>query len=380
MVGNVATAAVKGLHVAAALASGRFILRSYEILAIYAPFNPIFLLLQQKESVWKVCGKCVLAAKSYVSREAVTDYDGQQSDCGGGNGIDDDAGEGEAEGGSGKDYRTVGTLGAVDGDFALGEADVGHLLRRVGAAEFALGKDAAAAKALSQSTGQRVALYFPKFGNAYLREVCLAGGTHARDETGRRCRGIAYQQGFVCNRVDGIDHPVICFEVEISSSVGSVYAMHRPDIDIGIYGTQALGGNIHFGTSYGLGGGYELAIDVAGRHNIAVHKCYMAYATACQCFGAPRPYASYTEDDDTKATEPLEGRLAQEQLGAIEVLRCVCVHLTSTRRLKSSTTTMYRPLARSRALSPAFSVPLKYVMPSMPYTCTSACSLRLTTS
>lgn len=55
MVGNVATAAVKGLHVAAALASGRFILRSYEILAIYAPFNPIFLLLQQKESVWKVC-------------------------------------------------------------------------------------------------------------------------------------------------------------------------------------------------------------------------------------------------------------------------------------------------------------------------------------
>ena len=54
MVGNVATAAVKGLHVAAALASGRFILRSYEILAIYAPFNPIFLLLQQKESVWKV--------------------------------------------------------------------------------------------------------------------------------------------------------------------------------------------------------------------------------------------------------------------------------------------------------------------------------------
>ena len=49
MFGNVATAAVKGLHVAAALASGRFILRSYEILAIYAPFNPIFLLLQQKE-------------------------------------------------------------------------------------------------------------------------------------------------------------------------------------------------------------------------------------------------------------------------------------------------------------------------------------------
>ena len=87
----------------------------------------------------------------------MTDYDGQQSDCGGGNGIDDDAGEGEAESGSGKDYRTVGTLGAVDGDFALGEADVGHLLRRVGAAEFALGKDAAAAKALSQSTGQRVA-------------------------------------------------------------------------------------------------------------------------------------------------------------------------------------------------------------------------------
>ena len=174
-------------------------------------------------------GKCVLAAKSYVSREGVTDYDGRQSDCGGGNGIDDDAGEGEAEGGSGKDYRTVGTLGAVDGDFALGEADVGHLLRRVGAAEFALGKDAAAAKALSQSTGKRVALYFPKFGNAYLREVCLAGGTHARDETSRRCRGITYQQGFVCNRVDGVDHPVICFEVEISSSIGSVYAMHRPD-------------------------------------------------------------------------------------------------------------------------------------------------------
>ena len=203
----------------------------------------------------------MLAAKSYVSREAVTDYDGLQSDCGGGNGIDDDAGKGEAEGGSGKDYRTVGTLGAVDGDFALGEADVGYLLRRVGAAEFALGKDAAAAKALSQSTGQRVALYFPKFGNAYLREVCLAGGTHARDETSRRCRGIAYQQGFVCNRVDGVDHPVICFEVEISSSVGGVYAMHRPDIDIGIYGTQALGGDIHFGTSYGLGGGYKLAID-----------------------------------------------------------------------------------------------------------------------
>lgn len=50
----------------------------------------------------------------------------------GGGGIDDEAGEGEAEGGSGKDYGAVGTLDAVDGGLALGEADVGHLLRRIG--------------------------------------------------------------------------------------------------------------------------------------------------------------------------------------------------------------------------------------------------------
>lgn len=72
MVGNVATAAVKGLHVAAALASGRFILRSYEILAIYAPFNPIFLLLQQKESVGGKCGK-VCACRQIVCIEGSRD-------------------------------------------------------------------------------------------------------------------------------------------------------------------------------------------------------------------------------------------------------------------------------------------------------------------
>lgn len=311
-------------------------------------------------------GKYVLAAKSYVSREAVTDYDGRQSDCGGGNCIDDDAGEGEAEGGSGKDYRTVGTLGAVDGDFALGEADVGHLLRRVGAAEFARWNCTAAAKALSQCTCQRVSLDFPKFGNADLRKVGLASGPHARDETGRRCRGFTYQQCFVCNRVDGVDHPVICFEVEISSSVGGVYAMHRPDIDIGVDAPQALGGDIDFGAADGLGSSDKLSIDVTGGYGVAVYQRNVSYTAAGQGFGAPRPDASDAEDDDTKAAEPLEGRLAQEQLGAFEVLCCVCVHLTSTRRLKSSTTTMYRPLVRSRALSPAFSVPLKYVIPSMP--------------
>ena len=76
----------------------------------------------------------------------MTDYDGLQSDCGGGNGIDDDAGEGEAEGGSGKDYRTVGTLGAVDGDFALGEADVGYLLRRARSMISILTRSAATAR------------------------------------------------------------------------------------------------------------------------------------------------------------------------------------------------------------------------------------------
>ena len=92
------------------------------------------------------------------------------------------------------------------------------------------------------------------------------------------------------------------------------------------------------------------------------------------------PGAMFVVDPRKEHNAIAEARKLHIPIVAIEVLRCVCVHLTSTRRLKSSTTTMYRPLARSRALSPAFSVPLKYVMPSMPYTCTSACSLRLTTS
>ena len=94
-------------------------------------------------------------------------------------------------------------------------AAVSQKLVAIDALEFSLGVLSLTLELLTECASQRVALYLPEFRHLDACGIEFQGGTHGGEEFGggELCRH-QDKQGFVLQRVDGIDDIVIAVEVE----------------------------------------------------------------------------------------------------------------------------------------------------------------------
>ena len=75
-------------------------------------------------------------------------------------------------------------------------------------------------------------------------------------------------------------------------------------------------GHLHLGLAEGGAQREELAVEVAGAHDIVIHQSQVAYARAGQGLHGKGTHAAQAEHRHARGTQPLQRRLAEQQLAA----------------------------------------------------------------
>ena len=180
-----------------------------------------------------------------------------------------------------------------------------------------------ALEAVAQGTSEGVALHLPELGDLDACGVEFQGGTHRREELGFRLASHQDEQGFVLERVDGVDDIVIGVETEAVCGVGSEELVNGGDLGSRVDGVQTLTQDIGLHLADGLCGGHQLTVDVAGTDAVGINDGQLLDATSHQTLSTPRANATHAENDDTLLADAPHRLSAQQEFRPLKyVLFC----------------------------------------------------------
>ncbi len=124
----------------------------------------------------------------------------------------------------------------------------------------------------------------------------------------------------VGERVDGIDHYIILFEMKVGGGLRRVAATERPYIGIRVDLQHASAHSLDLHLTYGERGGGELTVDVGLRDAIGVDHGHMSDTCADKALDSPAADASHPEYNNARTAEGFGGIIAQQPAHAVQ--RC----------------------------------------------------------
>lgn len=207
------------------------------------------------------------------------------------------------------------------------------VLLAIYAQELALRKLLFLAELGAQGACQRVALNLPELVHRHLSGIHAQGCSHAAEEPRALLAvgeggHLAYEERLLGQRVDGIYHVIIILQTEFVSRLLAVCPAENGDVGIGVYLQQALTQSLHLGLAYGVGGGHQLAVAVAGAHAVRIHQRQAVDAASQEALGAPASHTSHAQYDDSGTIEPLHGLGAKEKQRTLEEVFLSLGHLS----------------------------------------------------
>ena len=151
-----------------------------------------------------------------------------------------------------------------------------------------------------------------------LRRVALGACTHRADDRQAALYGLGDEVHLRAQRVDGVDDVVVAVTVEELDHILILEeGLDDLQLDVGVDGAKACSQDAGFRLADGLGGGYELAIDIRRLHDVGVDDGHTADACAGDELGSEATDTAETDDEDVALGELAHALVTEEEAGTL---------------------------------------------------------------